>query len=93
MILELYREQEKMKAKKEYDENISKICDLADICVIIEDLVERVNKVDFTAKESFAKEMQTWEILLISEIKFCEEENLNILKEKRIKEESHGLSR
>ena len=78
MVLELYREQEKMKAKKEYKENISKICDLDDICVIIEDLVERVNKVDFTAKESFAKEMRAWEKDFISESQFYEEENLNM---------------
>ena len=93
MVLELYREQEKIKAKKEYKENISKICDLDDICAIIEDLVERVNKVDFVAKENFVKEMQAWKILFISEMKFYEKENLNILKEKAIKEESNELSR
>lgn len=78
MVLELYREQEKKKAKKEYKENISKICDLDDICVIIEDLVERVNKVDFIAKESFAKEMKAWKKDFISESQFYEEENLNM---------------
>lgn len=78
MLVEIFEKREEMRAKKEYEKNLGRISDLDDICSIIEDLIDRVNDIDFESKQNFTKEMRAWENDFIAEMKFYEDENLNL---------------
>jgi len=80
MILEIFEEQERLKAKKEKKENQHNICDLEDILDDIESLIEKLNKSNFEQKNNFIKDLNSWEPHIKAEIEHYEEENLEIME-------------
>ena len=76
MVVQIIEKQEEMRAKKQYEENISKISDLDDICSVIDDLKYRMSNIDYEFKNRHLKELSSIQDEIIDEMKFLEDENL-----------------
>ena len=80
MILELFEEREKMKAKKEYKENIGRISDNEEICNTIDELVERLEESDLDFKDKFIEDLKDWKYYVKAEIEHYEDEDIEIME-------------
>lgn len=88
MVLQIFEKQEEMRAKKEYYKNISKISDLDDVSGLIDDVKYRLGNIDYEYKGRHVKELSEMQDEIIDEMKFLEDENLEI--EEIYEEESEG---
>lgn len=79
MITQIFEKQEKVKAKKQYEENISKISDLDDVCNTIDDLKHRISNIDYENCNKHMKELSYMQDEIIEQMRICEEENIERL--------------
>lgn len=78
MIVQIFEKQEERKAKKKYEENIGIISDLDDVCSIIDDIKYRISNIDYEDNNRHVKELGSIQDEIIDEMKFLEDENLEI---------------
>ena len=78
MLIEIFKSQERARVYKQYEENIGRISDLDDICSIIDDLKYRISNTDLEYGSRYIKELGYIQDEIIDEMKFLEDENLEI---------------
>jgi hypothetical protein len=66
--------------RKQYKDNISRICDREDICTAIEELVERISNTDFENKDKFIEDLNGWKFDVDAEIQYYENQNLEFME-------------
>lgn len=81
MVLQIFQKQEEMKAKKQYQKNISNIYDLEDICTVIDELVERMNDVNCEYKYKHIQALNDIKFDIVDEIINYENKNLDIMED------------
>ena len=80
MIVQIFEKQEEMRAKREYEKNMSKINDLDDICVTIDELVERIEDVNCEFKDKFVQSLKDMKFDIVAEMRSYEQANLEIME-------------
>lgn len=78
MVVQIFERQEEVRAKKQYKENIGKISDLDDVCNLIDDIKYRISNIDYEFKSRHMKELSSIQDEIIDEMKWVEEENIDI---------------
>lgn len=80
MLIQIAEKQEELRAKKEYEKNISRISDLDDVCVTIDELVERLKESDFEFRNGFIQELKDRKFDVVAEMRYYEEKNFELME-------------
>lgn len=80
MLIQIAEKQEELRAKKEYEKNISRISDLDDVCVTIDELVERLKESDFEFRNVFIQELKDRKFDVVAEMRYYEEKNFELME-------------
>lgn len=80
MVVQIFKKQEEMRAKKEYEKNLSKISDLDDICTVVDELVERIDAVNCEFKDKFIQILKDIKFDIVAEMRSYEQDNFEIME-------------
>ena len=81
MLIQICKKQKELQARKKYKENISNINSLDDACNRLDDLKREMGDMDCRYMRRHMEELSLIQDEMIEEMRFCEEENLDICEE------------